>query len=81
MEIKFVKGAFSNFDGTQEELDNLIKEITDLAESGQLLEQAVEIDLDDVEENDPELYKMLMKAYDDMIIGDDQGESYKNKLN
>jgi hypothetical protein len=55
IKITFAPGCFDNFDGSQEELDELIKEITRLAESGELLENSkpVEIpedfDFDDVE--------------------------------
>jgi len=38
--IEFAPGCFDNFDGTQEELDSLIKEITDRAEDGSLFEES-----------------------------------------
>lgn len=80
MEIKFAKGSFSEFEGTQEELDQLIKEITDMAESGQLLEQSVEVDLDDLEITDPRLYDAIMNAYDAMLE-EENTNTYRNKLN
>ena len=49
MKLVFAKGCFDDFEGTQEELDDLVAHITALAESGELLEQSVPIDLDDVE--------------------------------
>ena len=36
-----MEGCFDEFDGTQEELNELIAQITELAESGELLENAV----------------------------------------
>lgn len=41
--IKFAPGCFDNFEGTQKDLDELIKEIYRMAESGELLENAEEI--------------------------------------
>jgi hypothetical protein len=45
LKIEFAPGCFDDFEGTQEELDELIKEITRMAESGELLENSVEVDL------------------------------------
>ena len=46
--IEFVDGAFDDFEGTQEELDELINQIYALVESGEifeLLEEATDEDL------------------------------------
>lgn len=46
--IEFVEGAFDDFEGTQEELDELINQIYALVESGEifeLLEEATDEDL------------------------------------
>lgn len=50
LKVKFMPGCFDDFEGTQEELDELINEITTLAQSGKLEEMTTPIDLDDVEE-------------------------------
>lgn len=42
--VTFAPGAFDGFEGTQEELDALIAEITKMAESGELLEQSIPVD-------------------------------------
>lgn len=42
--ITFMPGCFDNFEGTQEELDELIREIQRLADSGDLLENVEAID-------------------------------------
>jgi hypothetical protein len=34
--VTFMPGCFDSFEGTQEELDDLIKQITEMAESGEL---------------------------------------------
>lgn len=46
--ITFAPGAFDNFDGTQEELDGLIAEIQRMAESGELEENSIALDSDDI---------------------------------
>jgi hypothetical protein len=54
MEIVFAPGCFDNFDGTQEELDELIQQIKDMAESGTLFENSVPVDIEDlIDETDP----------------------------
>lgn len=40
MEVVFAPGCFDNFDGTQEELDQLIKEIQESADDGTLFEKS-----------------------------------------
>ena len=50
IKIDFAPGAFDNFEGTQEELEELIAEITNQAESGELFEKAELIDPDIEEE-------------------------------
>ena len=54
-EIVFAPGCFDNFEGTQEELQELIAHIHQMVESGELFEKAVPLDL----ENEAELYEML----------------------
>jgi len=52
IQIEFAPGCFDNFEGSQEELDQLIAEITRLAESGELQERSVSIDLSLLSEKD-----------------------------
>lgn len=40
IKIEFAPGCFDHFDGSQEELDQLIAEIQAMADSGQLAQQA-----------------------------------------
>jgi len=47
LKVVFMPGCFDDFEGSQEELDGLVAEINRLAESGELEESAVPIDLDD----------------------------------
>lgn len=52
LKIVFAPGAFDNFDGTQEELDEFIKEITEMIHSGEILEKSRPLDLDNMPEEE-----------------------------
>ena len=54
IKIEFAEGCFDNFDGTQEELDELMAEITQLAESGELFERSNPINIDDLDDDELE---------------------------
>jgi len=59
MEIVFAPGCFDNFEGTQEELDEMIANIQRMAESGEMFEKAVPLSEEDLEEmDDTELLKL-----------------------
>ena len=49
-EIIFAPGCFDNFDGTQEELQELIASIHQMAEDGTLFDNSEPVDDDEVEE-------------------------------
>jgi len=53
-EIIFAPGCFDNFDGTQEELDEMILEIQRMVESGELFENSQPVALDDLDDDDLE---------------------------
>lgn len=48
--LVFAPGCFDNFEGTQEELEELIKEIQRMFDSGEVFEKAVPIDDDELDE-------------------------------
>ena len=50
IEIIFSPGCFDNFDGTQEELDQMIQEIKDMVESGEIFDKSTPLDLSDIED-------------------------------
>lgn len=51
MEVVFAPGCFDHFDGTQEELDQLIKEIQEGAENGTLFEKSNPVTIEDLLED------------------------------
>lgn len=60
LKVEFAPGCFDQFDGTQEELDEMIADIMKMAEDGTLLEQSNEIDIDALLEEDPEFVELLL---------------------
>jgi hypothetical protein len=75
IKIKFAPGAFENFEGTQEELDDLLAEIHQLIESGELFEKSTPLDMDQLVEEDPEFAEMILKA----LEADDIEDLSENK--
>lgn len=65
IKIEFAPGAFSNFEGTQEELDQITQEILSMFEgktSEEIMEMAVPIDIDELMEEDPEFAQAILNA-------------------
>lgn len=57
IKIRFAPGCFDNFEGSQEELDEFIDAIKKMAESGELVENAIRVeDLDDYMYDDSHIY-------------------------
>ena len=50
--IVFAEGCFDNFEGTQEELDELIAEIQRLVDTGEIFERSVPLDVDSLDETE-----------------------------
>lgn len=63
MKIVFAPGCFDNFEGSQEELDELIAELTRMAEDGTLMEQGEPLEVDD------ETDRFLMDALREYLEG------------
>ena len=64
--IKFDPGCFDDFEGTQEELDELIVEITKMFENGVDDSTLEEVNLEDLMENDPELADKIFASLDQL---------------
>lgn len=63
--ITFAPGCFDSFEGTQDELDELMTEIHRLIESGEYLEKSNPLDIDELIEEDPEYAEKLLKTLAD----------------
>lgn len=60
MKIVFAEGCFDDFDGTQEELDDLVAQLSEMAASGELLKNSVAVaDFEDIDDEVLELLPML----------------------
>ena len=58
MKVIFAPEFFEDFEGTQEELDELVKEIMEEVENGTFFENSHP--LEDLEEEDPEEYEEII---------------------
>jgi hypothetical protein len=65
LEVVFAPGCFDNFEGSQEELDELVAEINRLVESGEIFDQAGSMVLSDMDLSDEELEELLNDLEDD----------------
>ena len=65
MKVEFAPGAFDSFEGTQEELDELVAEIQRMVESGELLEKGTPVDIGQLIEEDPEMAEKLIRSFAD----------------
>ena len=63
LKIEFAPGAFDDFEGTQEELDELMLEITNMIQSGEFLEKSKPVNFDELFEDDPKLAERLLQSF------------------
>ena len=66
--VEFAPGAFDDFDGTQEELDALQKELIEMFSNltpEELAEQSRPVDFEELMEEDPELAGKLLNSFDE----------------
>jgi len=74
LKIEFAPGCFDSFDGTQEELDQMVAEIQKMILDGSLFEKSKEIDLDElIESDDPDdqaLATKILRSIDRDLNGD-----------
>ncbi len=52
MKVVFAEGCFDNFEGTQEELDQLLSEINRMVETGEIFEKSRPLDIDSLDEDE-----------------------------
>lgn len=78
MKLEFAPGCFDDFDGTQEELDELVVEIQRMFDSGEMIDNAVAIDFDDLIEEDPEYAEAIARNL--LLNSDDSADEFKRKL-
>jgi hypothetical protein len=64
LKIEFAPGCFDNFEGTQEELDGLISEITEMFKSGKAQELSRSLDFDDLDKEEIEILEKFVEKND-----------------
>lgn len=62
LKVEFAPGCFDGFEGTQEELDELIAEIHRMVDSGEIHEKARPIDFEDPTDEDLEVLEHFLEA-------------------
>lgn len=72
IKVVFAPGAFDDFDGTQEELDEMMAEIHRLVETGEIFEKSTPMTEDAFEDLDEEVQIKIMQALD--ILGESEDE-------
>ena len=65
LKLEFAPGCFDGFEGTQEELDDLIAEIQRQFDSGEMEANSTPVDLDELIEEEPEYALKLMQSLND----------------
>lgn len=63
LKLVFAPGCFDNFEGTQEELDALVKEIQQGFEDGSFFEKSRPVDLSEIDDMDDEELEALSKLF------------------
>ena len=64
MKLVFAPGAFDNFEGTQEELDEMVAEIQRMFESGEMVANSRKMTEEDFDEL-PDDVKLKLMSFDD----------------
>ena len=59
IKVEFMPGCFDGFEGTQEELDEMIAEINELVASGKIFENSIEITDENIDLVPDEIRDML----------------------
>jgi hypothetical protein len=65
LKLEFAPGCFDGFEGTQEELDDLMSEIQRMFDSGEMEANSKPVDIDELIEEEPEYALKLMQSLND----------------
>ena len=79
IKIVFSPGCFDNFDGSQEELDQLISDIRAMVEDGSLFDEAKLLTEDDLEDLPPEVLESIARDLE-MMEDDTKGVEKRKRL-
>ena len=62
LKIEFAPGCFDSFEGTQEELDEMVAEIQRMFDSGEMETNSRRVDIEELFEEDPDVAEKIFKA-------------------
>jgi hypothetical protein len=79
--LEFAPGCFDDFEGTQEELDQLVKDIQDMFADGSLFEDSEVLTEDSLNDLPPELVESIFRDIEMLEDINDCVEERKRKLN
>ena len=72
LKVTFAPGCFDNFEGTQEELNAFIKEIEEMIETGELMEESTELSEEDWDELPDDVKLKIMESLETYNDDDEQ---------
>lgn len=81
IKIVFQPGCFDDFEGSQEELDNLVKEIQNMVADGSLFENSKILTEDDLDDLPPEVLASIARDLEIIEDIDSVEEKRNRKLN
>lgn len=65
MKLEIMPGAFDHFEGTQEELNELMAQLNQMVSDGSIFENSEPINMEDFELEDPEMFEILSNRLKD----------------
>jgi hypothetical protein len=81
IKIVFQPGCFDNFDGSQEELDSLVKQIQDMIGDGSLFENSREMTEEDFDDLPDDLRESILRDLEMIEDLDSVEQNRKRQLN
>ena len=80
LKSEFAPGCFDTFEGTQEELDQMIAMIHEMFASGEAIEKATELDEEAWDELPDEVKEQIVNSFLAEQEGEDLADEFKRKL-
>jgi hypothetical protein len=81
IKVVFQPGCFDNFDGSQEELDSLVKQIQDMIGDGSLFENSKELTEEDLDDLPDDLRESILRDLEMIEDLDSVEQNRKRQLN
>jgi hypothetical protein len=79
--IEFAPGCFDEFEGSQEELDQLVKDILNIVSEGSMVDNPNVLTVEDLDDLPDDLREFILRDLEMIEDIDDGVEDRKRKLN